>query len=112
MAGGCAHPDRTARHRYLRVLGPVDAQKLPSSMTLLARRPLWSMFRDVLDQYFAGQEQPEVADRQCPHQVAAPPLCGATCGAATPVTTPPSCHRAVVPPGPAAAGLRVRGSRW
>src|SRR5450759_5830921 len=76
MAGGGAHPDRTARPRYFRVLGPVDAQKLPSSMTLLARRPLCSMFRDVPAQYFAGQEQPEVADRQCPHQVAAPPLWG------------------------------------
>jgi hypothetical protein len=58
-------------------------------MTLLARRPLCSMFRDVPAQYFAGQEQPEVADRQCPHQVAAP----------------------VAPPGPIAADLQVRGSR-
>jgi uncharacterized protein (DUF1810 family) len=38
------------------VLGPVDAQKLRSSMTLFARAaPQESVFRRVLDQYFAGE---------------------------------------------------------
>lgn len=37
------------------VLGPVDAQKLRSSMTLFARAaPREQVFHDVLDQYFAG----------------------------------------------------------
>ena len=37
------------------VLGPVDAQKLRSSMTLFARAaPQERVFQDVLDQYFAG----------------------------------------------------------
>jgi uncharacterized protein (DUF1810 family) len=38
------------------VLGPVDAQKLRSSMTLFARAaPTEQVFRDVLDRYFAGR---------------------------------------------------------
>lgn len=38
------------------VLGPVDARKLQSSMTLFARAaPHERVFRDVLDQYFAGE---------------------------------------------------------
>ncbi len=37
------------------VLGPVDAQKLRSSMTLFAAAaPHLQVFRDVLDQYYAG----------------------------------------------------------
>lgn len=37
------------------VLGPVDAQKLQSSMTLFARAaPGERVFQDVLEQYFAG----------------------------------------------------------
>jgi uncharacterized protein (DUF1810 family) len=37
------------------VLGPVDAQKLRSSMTLFAAAaPDVQVFRDVLDQYYAG----------------------------------------------------------
>jgi uncharacterized protein (DUF1810 family) len=37
------------------VLGPVDAQKLQSSMTLFARAdPHEAVFQDVLDQYFEG----------------------------------------------------------
>lgn len=37
------------------VLGPVDAQKLRSSMTLFARAaPGERVFQDVLDRYFAG----------------------------------------------------------
>ncbi len=38
------------------VLGPVDAQKLRSSMTLFAAVSDDPVFRDVLDQYFAGTE--------------------------------------------------------
>jgi len=39
------------------VLGGIDAQKLRSSMTLFARAdPEERVFRDVLDQYFSGQE--------------------------------------------------------
>ena len=38
------------------VLGPIDAQKLRSSMTLFARAaPQERVFQDVLDQYFAGR---------------------------------------------------------
>lgn len=38
------------------VLGPVDAQKLRSSMTLFARAaPRERVFQDVLDQYFGGE---------------------------------------------------------
>jgi uncharacterized protein (DUF1810 family) len=40
----------------VRVLGPVDAQKLHSSMTLFAvAAPGQPAFRAVLDQYFGGQ---------------------------------------------------------
>jgi uncharacterized protein (DUF1810 family) len=40
-----------------RVLGPVDAQKLRSSMTLFARAaPDEPVFREVLDHYFDGTE--------------------------------------------------------
>jgi len=39
------------------VLGPIDAMKLKSSMTLFARAaPDEAVFRQVLDQYFDGQE--------------------------------------------------------
>jgi uncharacterized protein (DUF1810 family) len=39
------------------VLGPVDGQKLRSSMTLFARAaPDQPVFAQVLDQYFAGEE--------------------------------------------------------
>jgi len=38
------------------VLGPVDAQKLRSSMTLFARAvPQERVFQEVLDQYFDGE---------------------------------------------------------
>ena len=44
----------------VQVLGPVDAQKLRSSMTLFARAageaPAGGTFRAVLDQYFAGKD--------------------------------------------------------
>ena len=44
----------------VQVLGPVDAQKLRSSMTLFARAageaPAAETFRAVLDQYFAGKD--------------------------------------------------------
>ena len=44
----------------VQVLGPVDAQKLRSSMTLFARAageaPAGETFRAVLDQYFAGKD--------------------------------------------------------
>ena len=40
----------------VRVLGPVDAQKLGSSMTLFARAdPAATVFQEVLDRYFAGE---------------------------------------------------------
>jgi len=46
------------------VLGPIDAQKLQSSMTLFARAdPAESLFRDVLDQYFAGAADPATIRR-------------------------------------------------
>jgi uncharacterized protein (DUF1810 family) len=39
------------------VLGPVDAQKLHSSMTLFARAaPGEAVFRKVLEKYFAGED--------------------------------------------------------
>ncbi len=38
------------------VLGPVDAQKLRSSMTLFAAVSDDPVFRDVLEQYFGGAE--------------------------------------------------------
>lgn len=41
------------------VLGPVDGQKLRSSMTLFARAaPAEPVFREVLEKYFDGQEDP------------------------------------------------------
>ena len=41
----------------VRIFGPVDAQKLHSSMTLFARAdPGQPVFRAVLDQYFGGAE--------------------------------------------------------
>ena len=46
------------------VLGPVDAQKLRSSMTLFARAaPDEPVFREVLDRYFGGEEDPETTRR-------------------------------------------------
>ncbi len=46
------------------VLGPIDAQKLQSSMTLFARAdPAEPVFRDVLDQYFAGAADPATTRR-------------------------------------------------
>jgi uncharacterized protein (DUF1810 family) len=39
------------------IFGPIDALKLRSSMTLFARAaPGTSVFRDVLDRYFGGEE--------------------------------------------------------
>jgi uncharacterized protein (DUF1810 family) len=46
------------------VLGPIDAQKLRSSMTLFARAaPGEPVFRDVLAKYFAGEEDPATITR-------------------------------------------------
>jgi len=49
------------------ILGPVDAQKLRSSMTLFAHaatsRGVRGIFRAVLDQYFAGQDDAETMRR-------------------------------------------------
>jgi uncharacterized protein (DUF1810 family) len=46
------------------VLGPVDAVKLRSSMTLFARAdPDEPVFRQVLDQYFAGEPDPATESR-------------------------------------------------
>ncbi|HET7397079.1 MAG TPA: DUF1810 domain-containing protein [Intrasporangium sp.] len=49
------------------VLGPVDAQKLRSSMTLFARaaEQPWqrTAFEDVLDQYFEGERDPATLER-------------------------------------------------
>ena len=46
------------------VLGPVDAQKLRSSMTLFARAaPHERVFRDVLDQFFAGRADEATTSR-------------------------------------------------
>ncbi len=46
------------------VLGGVDAQKLRSSMTLFARAaPDEPVFREVLDQYFAGREDDATISR-------------------------------------------------
>ncbi len=48
----------------VRVLGPVDAQKLRSSMTLFAHAaPEEPVFRAVLDQYFSGAEDDATASR-------------------------------------------------
>ena len=47
-----------------RVLGPVDAQKLRSSMTLFARAaPDEPVFRGVLDHYFDGTEDDATTSR-------------------------------------------------
>jgi uncharacterized protein (DUF1810 family) len=46
------------------VLGPVDAQKLHSSMTLFARAdPDQPVFRAVLDRYFRGREDEGTTSR-------------------------------------------------
>ena len=46
------------------VLGPVDAQKLRSSMTLFARAaPQEPAFPAVLDRYFAGEQDPATLAR-------------------------------------------------
>lgn len=46
------------------VLGPVDAQKLRSSMTLFTRAaPDDPVFRSVLDRFFDGREDPQTLDR-------------------------------------------------
>ena len=48
----------------VQVLGPVDAQKLRSSMTLFAlAAPQEAAFRDVLEVCFAGQVDPLTASR-------------------------------------------------
>jgi uncharacterized protein (DUF1810 family) len=57
----CAHALTTLpTSDPVEVLGPVDAQKLRSSMTLFARAaeaaPAGETFRAVLDQYFAGKD--------------------------------------------------------
>ncbi len=47
-----------------RVLGPVDAQKLRSSMTLFAHAaPEEPVFREVLDHYFDGTEDDATTNR-------------------------------------------------
>ncbi|MGZ4509594.1 MAG: DUF1810 domain-containing protein [Blastococcus sp.] len=53
----CAHALTSLRHPdAVRVLGPVDAQKLHSSMTLFARAdPRERAFRDVLRRYFGDR---------------------------------------------------------
>src|SRR3954447_2951686 len=45
------------------VLGPIDAVKLRSSMTLFARAGADPVFRAVLDKYFAGAEDDATLDR-------------------------------------------------
>jgi uncharacterized protein (DUF1810 family) len=46
------------------VFGPVDAEKLRSSMTLFARAaPDQPLFRDVLAQYFDGTDDPATLER-------------------------------------------------
>jgi uncharacterized protein (DUF1810 family) len=46
------------------VLGPVDAQKLRSSMTLFARAaPAEPVFTRVLEQYFAGEQDESTTSR-------------------------------------------------
>jgi uncharacterized protein (DUF1810 family) len=46
------------------IFGPVDAQKLHSSMTLFARAdPQQRVFQDVLDLYFEGQEDDGTTSR-------------------------------------------------
>ncbi|SEM13949.1 Uncharacterized protein, DUF1810 family [Blastococcus sp. DSM 46786] len=49
------------------VLGPVDAQKLRSSMTLFAQAdPGQPVFREVLDHYFGGAEDDATTSRLRP----------------------------------------------
>ena len=51
-------------HDPAAVLGPVDAQKLRSSMTLFARAdPDEPVFRAVLDRYFGGAEDEATTSR-------------------------------------------------
>jgi uncharacterized protein (DUF1810 family) len=46
------------------VLGPVDAQKLRSSVTLFAQTaPHERVFQEVLDQYFGGESDPSTTSR-------------------------------------------------
>jgi uncharacterized protein (DUF1810 family) len=46
------------------ILGPVDAQKLRSSMTLFARTaPQERVFQEVLDRYFDGECDPATTSR-------------------------------------------------
>jgi len=45
------------------VLGPIDAVKLRSSMTLFSRAGGYPVSRDVLDKYFAGAEDDATLDR-------------------------------------------------
>jgi len=46
------------------ILGPIDAQKLRSSMTLFARAdPTEPVFANVLDHYFGGQQAKETIAR-------------------------------------------------
>ena len=50
-----AHPDRSAEE----ILGPIDALKLRSSMTLFLRAaPEEAVFRQVLDRLYGGQPDP------------------------------------------------------
>jgi uncharacterized protein (DUF1810 family) len=49
----------TAGRSAIEIFGPVDAQKLRSSMTLFDRaRPDEPVFRQVLDQFFDGRPDP------------------------------------------------------
>ena len=63
--GECAHilinlPGRDA----VTAFGPVDAQKLRSSMTLFARAaPQECVFQEVLDQYFDGESDDATTSR-------------------------------------------------
>ncbi len=53
-------PERTAEQ----ILGPIDAMKLRSSMTLFARAaPQEALFAQVLDRYFEGVPDPETERR-------------------------------------------------
>ncbi len=46
------------------ILGPIDATKLRSSMTLFSRAaPADPVFRDVLARYFEGREDPATLER-------------------------------------------------
>ena len=56
----CGVPDRSAEQ----IFGGIDAQKLRSSMTLfLHADPTAQVFRQVLDQYFAGIGDPATEQR-------------------------------------------------